>query len=404
MRELDTWRGASASTSAAERCEDSPFSFSSARRTLTAAGPGTPLPLTRGGDVAQQAALALASDSAPDARAVVAGAIAYNGERHPPRLRLHTVRHAHQHQHQQAANADQLGDSVFLSEAPLDVIPQPAAAHYRQAVRRALTEIQAGLLHKVVLARSLELRLRQPLALEALLLRLQRQNPGKYVFRCDLAEPRQQPRVLIGASPELLLSKQGPQVVSHPLAGSVPRNLADARDDELRARALMRSAKNLHEHAIVVEAVSETLTRECRSLHVPAAPSLVQTATMWHLGTKITGRLQDPECSSLSLALALHPTPAVCGTPQRAAARAIEGFEGLDRGYFGGIVGYCDGSGDGEWAVSIRCAEATATSLRLYAGAGIVADSDPHDELAETTAKLGTMLKALGFSGLERDC
>lgn len=119
---------------------------------------------------------------------------------------------------------------------------------------------------------------------------------------------------------------------------------------------------------------------------------------MWHLSTELKGELTDLSVSSLELAAALHPTPAVCGTPTNAAKEAIKQIEPFDRGFFTGMVGWCDADGDGEWVVTIRCAEAEEHALRLYAGAGIVAGSKPEEELAETSAKFRTMLLAMGMN------
>ena len=118
---------------------------------------------------------------------------------------------------------------------------------------------------------------------------------------------------------------------------------------------------------------------------------------MWHLSSRITGELVDPSISSLALAVALHPTPAVCGYPTALAQEAIGTIEPFERGFYTGIVGWCDANGDGQWAVTIRCAEADEHSLRLFAGAGIVAGSKPESELAETEAKFRTMLQAMGL-------
>ena len=158
----------------------------------------------------------------------------------------------------------------------------------------------------------------------------------------------------------------------------------------------MASAKDRREHAVVAEFVAETLRPFCRRLEVPSGPSLVRTATMWHLSTRVTGELRDPEVSALELACALHPTPAVCGTPTGVARAAISELEPFDRGFYTGALGWGDALGDGEWVVTIRCAEASGSRLRLFAGGGIVVDSVPGEELAETSAKFRTMLRALG--------
>ncbi|WP_250029464.1 isochorismate synthase [Paractinoplanes maris] len=271
------------------------------------------------------------------------------------------------------------------------VRPVPEPELYAGAVAEALRQIDAGHFTKVVLARSL--RVDAPGFDPAPVVRaLAGREPGAYTFGVDLGGGR----TLFGASPELLVARRGRRVTAHPLAGSAARG-ADPAEDARRAATLMRSAKDRHEHAVVVEAVASALRPYCDELVVPATPSLVATAGMWHLGTMVTGTVADPAVSSLTLAAALHPTPAVCGTPTVPARRAIAELEPFDRGFYTGAVGWVDASGDGEWAVTIRCATSDEDGLDLFAGAGVVAGSDPRAELAETTAKLGTMLSALGL-------
>ncbi|WP_068925904.1 isochorismate synthase [Planobispora rosea] len=243
-------------------------------------------------------------------------------------------------------------------------------------------------LRKVVLARTLELSRDEPVDVLDLL----RPLAGRDM---SFAAPLPGGRTLIGASPELLVSRRGRTVVSNPLAGSAARS-ADPAEDRRRAAALAASSKDLHEHRLVVEAVADALQPYCVDLDVPSGPELTSTETMWHLSTRVTGVLRDPDTPVLALAAALHPTPAVCGTPRVRARRAIEELEPFDRGFYTGLVGWTDAAGDGEWAVTIRCAEAAGRLLRLYAGAGIVPGSDPDKELAETSAKFRTMLRALG--------
>ncbi|WHT20501.1 isochorismate synthase DhbC [Crossiella sp. CA-258035] len=279
--------------------------------------------------------------------------------------------------------------SMNVPEWEITPVPEPAA--YVRSVRAALTPLRSGELDKVVLARSLELTAPTTVDLGPLLNNLIRRDPAGYTFAADLPG-----RTLIGASPELLLSRRGTSVVSNPLAGSAARS-ADPEEDRRRAEALLVSAKDRHEHAVVVDAVAAALRPYCRTLDVPAAPELVRTATMWHLSTRVTGELADERTSALELAAALHPTPAVCGTPVGAARDKIRALEPFDRGFYTGMVGWCDGNGDGDWVVTIRCAEADDHSLRLFAGAGIVADSSPEAELAETAAKFRTLLLAMGI-------
>ncbi|MDI3287152.1 isochorismate synthase DhbC [Polyangium sp. 15x6] len=270
-------------------------------------------------------------------------------------------------------------------------------------VERALALIRTDALSKVVLSRMLELRSSVPVDLALLLERLSKRNTAGYTFALKLPEARgalaPEPRTLIGASPELLVSRSGNTVFANPLAGSAPRS-PDPEEDERRASALLASEKDRREHAVVVDAVVEALRPFCKRLVVPPRASLLHTPAMWHLSTPITGEIADLSTSSLALAMALHPTPAVCGYPTASARAAIEAIEPFDRGFFTGLVGYCDAAGDGEWAVTIRCAEISGDALRVYAGAGVVAGSSPERERAEISAKMRTVLSALGLDPL----
>ncbi|MEV0123355.1 isochorismate synthase DhbC [Streptomyces sp. NPDC050703] len=269
--------------------------------------------------------------------------------------------------------------------------PVPSPAEYGEGVAGAVERMWRGEFSKVVLARTLELTAPAPLDIPLMLQRLARRDPSGYTF----ALPTAPGRTLVGASPELLVSRRGGQVVANPLAGSTPRS-ADLAEDVRRAAALLESAKDLHEHAVVVDAVHQALAPFCTDLTIPPRPTLIRTATMWHLSTTVTGTLAAPDASALELACALHPTPAVCGTPTATARDVIRETEPFDRGFFTGVVGWGDAEGDGEWVVTIRCAEAEERSLRLYAGAGVVAASDPAAETAETGAKFRTFLDAVG--------
>ncbi|MFJ3890531.1 isochorismate synthase [Streptomyces rubrogriseus] len=267
----------------------------------------------------------------------------------------------------------------------------PAAERYGEAVAAAVARMRAGEFDKVVLARTLELTSAREPDLPAMLRRLARRDAAGYTF----AVPSGPGRTLIGASPELLVSRRGGRLTANPLAGSAPRS-TDLAEDVRRAVALLESEKDLHEHAVVVAAVQEALAPFCTTLDVPARPTLVRTAAMWHLSTTVTGEVSAPDTTALDLASALHPTPAVCGTPTELARRVIAESEPFDRGAYTGMVGWQDADGDGEWVVTIRCAEAQGTSLRLFAGAGVVAASTPEAETAETAAKFRTFLHAVG--------
>jgi isochorismate synthase len=283
-------------------------------------------------------------------------------------------------------------------EHELSVVSTPEDdAHFVSTVSRAVQLIGTGDLSKVVLARRLLLRTSGKPDVVETVRKLRLQNPHGFIFALDTSGEGEQQgtRHLVGASPELLVSRRGGRVLSAPLAGSAPR-ARDPAEDARRAAALKASAKDRKEHAFVVERIVETLRPFTHELRYSETPSVTATPSMWHLSTRIEGELRDRSVSSLRLALALHPTPAVCGTPTDVAYSFIRENEGFDRGYFTGTLGHMDPSGDGDWIVTIRCAELTATEIAAFSGAGIVGESDPHAELAETSAKLRTMLAALG--------
>ncbi|MFJ2046635.1 isochorismate synthase DhbC [Paenibacillus taichungensis] len=291
---------------------------------------------------------------------------------------------------------------------------EPAGAIFQQSVKNVLLDLNQGNLHKVVLSRTLHVTSQTIVNTHQLLRNLFRDNTHGYTFavpmtklslakgdittnkRAYVETEKETHRTYIGASPELLVTRKGSKVRANPLAGSAARS-DDPAEDRRRAKALLASAKDRHEHAVVIEAVAEALRPLCKQLSVPAEPSLIQTRTMWHLSTEIHGELANVNTSSLELAFALHPTPAICGTPVQAAREAIREQEPFERGLFTGMVGWCDSEGDGEWAVTIRCAEVEGNTLKLFAGAGIVAGSTAEAELAETSAKFGTMLLAMGL-------
>ncbi|HDS1581484.1 TPA: isochorismate synthase [Stenotrophomonas maltophilia] len=274
---------------------------------------------------------------------------------------------------------------------------EPAAQDYAAAVATAVQALRSPTqdLHKVVLARSLLACTRQALSPEVLLARLGA-DPSVATYAVPLpVEPGQAPAWLVGATPELLLRKRGVQLLSHPLAGSARRS-ADASEDERAARALQGSAKDHDEHRHVVEAIVDGLAPYCSDIDAQPQPTLHATASMWHLGTRIHATLKDPHTPAALLLAQLHPTPAVCGTPRLAALQRIRELEPVARGFYAGAVGWLDAQGDGDWYVAIRCARLQGTQLRLYAGAGIVADSQPEAEVAETAAKFAALLNALG--------
>ncbi|MEC3914376.1 isochorismate synthase [Nocardia sp. CDC160] len=270
----------------------------------------------------------------------------------------------------------------------------PSAAEHVARVTKLVEQLgdPGQPLRKVVAARSLVAAADAPLAAEVIAAHLVTRHPRAAVYAVDLSPAGRPGDTLLGATPEVLVSRQGRTVTLRPLAGTMPR-LADPAADAARARDLLASTKNRDEHAFVIDWIRELLTPVCTELTIPDGPELLATPQVWHLATPIRGELRDPTTTALDLAVLLHPTPAVCGTPTDLALDAIADLEG-DRGFYGGAVGWCDASGDGNWYVAIRCAElsADARTLRAFGGGGIVAASDPQTELQETTAKLRTFL------------
>ena len=277
-------------------------------------------------------------------------------------------------------------------------IPEPA--DYRSRIGRARDRLTApgSVLRKVVLARALQLAADAPLDARVILRRLAAADPTAYGYLVDLsaAGADYAGMALVGASPELLVARSGDRVVCQPFAGSAPR-AADPEVDAANGAALAASAKDRHEHRLVIDTMRTALEPLCHDLTIAAEPQLSRTAAVWHLCTPISGRLRDTSRTAIDLALALHPTPAVGGVPTGAATELITELEG-DRGFYAGAVGWCDARGDGHWVVSIRCAQLSADRRTAVAraGGGIVAESDPDDEVDETTTKFATILNALG--------
>ncbi|CAN5774741.1 isochorismate synthase [soil metagenome] len=259
--------------------------------------------------------------------------------------------------------------------------------HYLDAVRAARDAVRNGVLVKAVIAREIRVTAGRPIDRHGLLHRLKAAFGSSYRFAVG---------ELVGASPELLVEVDGRTVRSYPLAGTAPRASDPERDAELAA-SLIASTKNLVEHRAVIDMVHDTLLPWCSYLDWEPEPGVVRVANVQHLGTRIEGQLSRPVPAVTALVRALCPTPALGGSPGPEALALIAGVEGVERDDYGGAVGWMDAAGNGSWAVTIRCAqfEADRTIARLHAGGGIVADSDPDAELAETQDKFQAMLAAL---------
>lgn len=257
---------------------------------------------------------------------------------------------------------------------------------YESAVAEAVRRIDAGELEKVVLARQLLGELHEEDGLRATLTRLAEDYPDTWVYAVD---------GLIGASPETLVRVDHGTVSARVLAGTTSRGAGEASDRE-RAAALASSAKDLAEHALAVASAVKRLAPHTARLDASPEPFTLQLPNLWHLATDLKGTIGNGS-SSLDLVRAVHPTAAVAGTPRRVALRTLAELEGFDRGRYAGPVGWIDGDGDGEWAIALRCAQVAADgTVAAYAGCGIVHDSVPADELAETVMKFRPIVEAFG--------
>jgi menaquinone-specific isochorismate synthase len=261
-----------------------------------------------------------------------------------------------------------------------------SAPEWEQAVGEAVRRIKhSSSLRKVVLARDLYATANRPIDARALLDRLASRYPGCYTFACD---------GLVGATPELLISRDGWRVSSLVLAGTTPRGATPAEDSALAA-ALLGSAKENEEHQYAAASLENALAPLCQAMYVAPHPALIRLPNLQHLGTRVRGTLTSVDRSALGLAAAVHPTAAVGGTPTDAAVELIRELESMDRARYAGPVGWVDADGNGEWGIALRCAQLDGTRARLVAGCGIVADSDPAAELAETITKFRPMRNAL---------
>jgi menaquinone-specific isochorismate synthase len=259
---------------------------------------------------------------------------------------------------------------------------------WEAAVAEAVRRISTGKLDKVVLARDLLAVADEDVDLRCLAGKLVADYARCWTYLID---------GLIGATPEMLVRREGGLATSRVLAGTIRRSGDDGRDLALAA-ALAKSSKDLEEHEYAVRSVAKALDPYCSDMFVPGAPYVLELPNVLHLATDITG-VTESGASSLALAAALHPSAAVCGTPTDVARATIAELEQLDRERYAGPVGWIDAHGDGEWAIALRCGQVSETDprqIRLFAGCGIVAGSDPEAELAESNAKLVPMRDALG--------
>lgn len=260
---------------------------------------------------------------------------------------------------------------------------------WQERVARAIEKIKGGKLEKVVLARFTTATSDSPIESRSLLKYLSSEYPSTWIFSNT---------GLVGATPELLVRLSKSLITSRILAGTIRKTGDDQRDLAL-AGSLARSSKDLEEHDYAVRSVAEALAPFCSSMNVPESPFVLHLSNVMHLATDVTGVLSDHSTPSdiFELAARLHPSAAVCGTPTEVAKRTIDEVEGISRGRYAGPVGWIDAKGDGELGIALRCGQISKNkkSIRIFAGCGIVAGSDPEREYAESQAKLLPMRSAL---------
>jgi isochorismate synthase len=297
--------------------------------------------------------------------------------------------------------ADLIDALRHLNPPPPPLLPEssdhavesrPAPAEWRDQAAQAVGAIRAGAMRKVVLSRAVTVTTDVAPEPFDVVYSLAATYPECYPFGWRSGDG-----TFVGASPELLVARMGDMVTANPLAGSAPRGEGED-DDRAYGDSLMTSRKDRVEHAFVVDDVASRLDPFVRSLDVPPVPSLRKMATVQHLSTEIVGTVREPAPHVLDLVEALHPTPAVGGTPRDEALAFIDKIESTERGWYAGGIGWVDAAGNGQIALALRCGMLRGSTAYLYAGAGIVADSDPEQELRETRLKFKPLLDLLTAS------
>jgi isochorismate synthase len=331
----------------------------------------------------------LLGDAGPEG--LVVGAVPFDPRRPARFLLPRTVRHAPE---------PPKGWASALRRRPLpgewEAAPVPAPGEHGASMERTASPTAGGDgLDTAVSARSLRMDSTSPVDPATVLNNLLWWDPGAFVFAFDLPGQGGGPRALLGASPELLVSKRGDRVVSNPLTGSAPGSADPTKDYRSRER-LRASAEGRRGHAVVVDAVAESLNPYCRTLSVPRKPEVVRTVTGWHLSTRVEGTLIDPDTPAHLLATALRPTPAVCGLPPRPESGTIGEPEPFGGGFRTGAVGYSTARGDGDWALTPGGAEVFPKRIDVFAGAGVTAGSGPRAGAAEGADRMRELLFALG--------
>jgi menaquinone-specific isochorismate synthase len=262
-----------------------------------------------------------------------------------------------------------------------------SADEWKERVSQVINRVNSNGVDKVVLARDIVANSNSDIDARSILKKLSSEYPSTWVFSVD---------GLVGATPELLMRLSRGMVTSRVLAGTIPKTGDDEKDLALAA-SLARSSKDLEEHEYAVRSVADALDPFCSSTNVPESPFVLHLANVMHLATDVTGALNESthRVDAFALLKSLHPSAAVCGTPRNLAFDVIDEIEGMDRGRYAGPVGWIDASGDGELGIALRCGQITDRKIRIFAGCGIVAASNPEKEVEESNAKMIPMRSAL---------
>lgn len=286
---------------------------------------------------------------------------------------------------------DELVNQPFSEKQTLSTLmykEENSVAEWLTSVGDVVNLIKETTVKKVVLSRKMRLVFSNPPASGDVLTRLNMQQPNSFIFSIESGDC-----CFVGASPERLVKKSGEVIFSTSLAGSIGRN-KDPEEDRKLGQTLMNDEKNLHEHALVVEMIKKALEPHCENMDVPKEPVLLKTPYIQHLYTPVRGKAKT-STSIFQLVEKLHPTPALGGVPTSKALEIIREKEMMDRGFYAAPIGWTDFRGNGEFIVAIRSGLMKQDEVFLYAGCGLVADSDPEDELKETGMKFQPMLQAM---------
>lgn len=286
-------------------------------------------------------------------------------------------------------HAAQVKELKTYSKPVMTSYAEPHKEAYLQSIDQVTSLIKAREAEKVVIARSLALTFEEAITAPQILSHVVHEQPESYLFGLERGD-----LLFYGASPERLVKVDNGRAFSSCVAGSIKRGKT-AEEDELLGQSLLNDTKNRGEHHYVVEMISETFEKNCTAVKVPTGPKLLKIRDIQHLYTPVEGVL-NADATILQLVKHLHPTPALGGVPREAAMDMIRRYEPMNRGLYAAPIGWLDAEGNGEFAVAIRSAALIKNEAYLYAGGGIVADSEAQSEYEETLVKFRPMLRALG--------